>query len=155
MTAQPTQIATRESSVPTRPTRTFELIGQQALVVESAEGGDLLKIVAPDGRVRLAIAITPDGPVLELGGMGVMIRSSGPLAIDAERIALHGRNGLQISTGGDAAIRAEGDLTSVARIQNISASLGNVNVKANDDVRLNGERVMMNCDGEPPPSFPR
>lgn len=154
MNPQPTQIATRESSVPNRPTHTIELIGQQALVVESADGADLLKIVARDGKVRLAIAITADGPVLELGGRGVTIRSSGPLAIDAERIALHGRSALQLSTGGDATIRVDGDLTTVARIQNISASLGNVNVKANDDVRLNGERVMMNCEGEPPPSLP-
>ena len=36
MNPQPTQIATRESSVPNRPTHTIELIGQQALVVESA-----------------------------------------------------------------------------------------------------------------------
>jgi hypothetical protein len=36
-------------------------------------------------------------------------------------------------------------LDSQARIQNITAVLGNVNVKANDDVRMNGERVRMNC----------
>ena len=28
----------------------------------------------------------------------------------------------------------------------VTADLGNVNVKANDDVRINGERVRVNCD---------
>jgi len=35
---------------------------------------------------------------------------------------------------------------SLARVQNIKADLGNVNVTANDDVSINGERVRVNCD---------
>jgi hypothetical protein len=33
----------------------------------------------------------------------------------------------------------------VARIQNITAELGNVNLQANDDVKIDGERILMNC----------
>jgi hypothetical protein len=40
---------------------------------------------------------------------------------------------------------ADGDLKTEARIQEIRARLGNVNVSANDDVRIDGERVMVNC----------
>ena len=42
------------------------------------------------------------------------------------------------------ALRVPAALTS-ARAQAITARLGDVSVKANDDVRLNGERVRLNC----------
>jgi hypothetical protein len=90
------------------------------------------------------VAITADGPVLRFEG-GLALQTDGPLAIDAEQVTLHGRQGVAISSGGDAWIQVEGDLHSNARIQNITADLGNVNVKANDDVKINGERVKVNC----------
>jgi hypothetical protein len=42
-------------------------------------------------------------------------------------------------------LQASGDLHSEARIQNVTATLGDVNVRANDDVKLSGERVRVNC----------
>jgi hypothetical protein len=103
-------------------------------------------IVGSDGRVQLSITLTADGPVLRLEGTGLKIQTAGTLALDAEQIALHGRRGVAISSGGDASITVAGDLEARARIHNIVAELGNVNVRANDDVKLNGERVMMNCE---------
>ena len=42
-------------------------------------------------------------------------------------------------------VEAVGDVKSAGRSQEIVADLGDVRVKANDDVRLNGERVRCNC----------
>ena len=42
-------------------------------------------------------------------------------------------------------LTAAGDLTTQGRTQTIVADLGDVKVKANDDVCLNGERVLVNC----------
>lgn len=39
----------------------------------------------------------------------------------------------------------EGDIATRAREQVIEARLGDVRVKANDDVKLNGERIRLNC----------
>ena len=124
--------------------RSVPLVADQQLVIEDFPERNLLRVVAADGRTRFSLEITADGPVLRFEG-GVMIQAAGPLAIDAERLTLHGREGVSISSDGDAAIRVAGDLSTTARIQNITADLGNVNVKANDDVKLNGERVMVNC----------
>ena len=42
-------------------------------------------------------------------------------------------------------LAATGDMQLEARVQDITATQGNVNVKANDDVCLHGERVKVNC----------
>lgn len=112
-------------------------LGSHFLHIEPEAGGHVLRLVGPGGAQRLEIAVTADGPVLRLHS-GLKIELAGELAIDAARIALHGREGLTLTSGGDARIVAAGDL--VAR-----AELGDVSVRANDDVRLDGERVRMNC----------
>lgn len=48
-------------------------------------------------------------------------------------------------TEGDLKLQVAGDLHSEARVQNVTATLGDVNVRANDDVKMIGERIRMNC----------
>ena len=121
------------------------LVGGQQLVVEEQPAANLLKILSADGRLTLSIRVTPSGPVLHVEGAGLMIQADGDLAVSAGRVAIHARDGLALSTGGDAHIHAVGNLHTSGRMQTITADLGNVNVKANDDVKLNGERVLVNC----------
>jgi hypothetical protein len=121
------------------------LAHDQTLLVERLQDSDVLRLVGRDGQVCLAVHLTAAGPVLRFEG-NLMLEASGNLALSAGRIALHGRDGIALSTDGDAHIHAAGDLHSSARAQIITAQLGNVNIKANDDVKLNGERVKMNCD---------
>jgi len=124
----------------------IELVGGQRLVVEHHSTGDIIQIVAGDGRMGMRIRVTPAGALLELEGMDLKIQTAGDLAIEADRLALHGRSSVAVTTGGDAILYAAGDMHSRARVQNITADLGNVNVTANDDVSINGERVRVNCD---------
>ena len=72
-------------------------------------------------------------------------RVHNPVSGSRYRVAIHGRRDVSISSGGDATVEAAGDLETFARAQHHTANLGNVNIRANDDVRLNGERVRMNC----------
>jgi hypothetical protein len=126
------------------PPNTLALSQQRTLVVERRPGLDLLRVFNADGQACLTVRLTPTGPVLQFDG-SVVLQTSGALALDAEHIALHGRDGVTITSGGDVTLQTAGDLTSRARVQNIRADLGNVNLQANDDVRLNGERVLVNC----------
>jgi hypothetical protein len=112
-------------------------LGDHFLHIEPEAGGHVLRLVGPGGAQRLEIAVTADGPVLRLHS-GLKLELAGALTIDAQTVALHGREGLALTSGADARITAAGDL--VAR-----AELGDVSVRANDDVRLDGERVRMNC----------
>jgi len=120
------------------------LNGDRLLVVESRADLDVIRIVNADGAACLTIHMTPQGPVLQFEG-SLMLQTTGDLAVSAARLALHGREGVAITSGGDMTIETAGDLSTSARIQNIEAHLGNVNVKANDDVRIDGERIFMNC----------
>ena len=126
-------------------TRTLSLVGNQQLVVRRDERSDVLSIVAQNGRVSLSIEVTKDGPVLRLEGSNLTIETDAALAIDADTVALHGRRGMALSTDGNLTIHAAGDLCTNARRQKINAELGDVDIRANDDVKLDGERIRMNC----------
>jgi hypothetical protein len=121
-----------------------DLVGGQQLLVERSDDADVVTLVAQTGEVQFSLRVTPAGPVLRFE-RGLKIEASGELELAGRRVAIRGEAGVSIESGGDAAISVAGDLSSSARIQNIRARLGNVNVKANDDVRLRGERIRLNC----------
>ena len=134
-----------EDHITSTAVQVVDLRGDQRLLIDSGPQEDRLVITGVDGKVSLTITITDTGPVLHLEGAGLMIRTDGDLAINARSLAIHGRDGIALTSGGDAHISVDGDLTTRARIQNITAELGNVNVQANDDVKIDGERILMNC----------
>lgn len=122
----------------------LEFVGGQRLLVERGASEDLLTLVAPSGDIVFSIRMTPSGPVLRFES-GLRIEASGALEFAGKSLALLGEEGVSIRSGGDASIEVAGDLSTTARAQNIRARLGDVSVKANDDVRLAGERVRLNC----------
>ena len=127
------------------PRERIELAGGHELVVSGALDRNVVELVAQNGQIRLSIEVSDAGAVLSFEGAALRLQAKGDLVIEAERLALVGRSAVALETAGDLHLRAHGDLTSEARIQTIRAELGNVNVKANDDVRLDGERVLVNC----------
>lgn len=124
---------------------TLALVGNQNLVISREGETSVLRIVGGDGAVSLTVTVTPEGPVLRFDGGAIRIETTGDLAFAARRIALHGEEGLAITTGGDATLSAVGTLTTEGRAQVISARRGDVAVHANDDVKLEGERIRLNC----------
>lgn len=117
---------------------THQLLGNRVLEIHRNPSDNLVRILGPDGEGVVTIHITPTGVTLRLPGRGASLRIDGDLAIDAERVSIHGRSGV--------AITSDGDLETRARIQNVTAELGNVNIRANDDVKMDGERILMNVD---------
>lgn len=143
MAVQGAQVIRMKQTEPT--SSSIELVADQRLLVRRGPEGDLLTLVGADGGITLTIRVTPDGPVAELRGGAVGLRVDGSLAIEAERLALRGREEVIISSDGGIRMDAGGDLLSEARGHRIDARLGNVDIRANDDVTLDGERVKMNC----------
>ena len=123
---------------------TLALAGHHVLEVERSAGKDVLRVLTPDRAAGLSITITSQGISVQVGGADVLLQTTGKLAIDAGELSLHGKQGVSITSGGDATLKVAGDLHSEARIQNIRARLGNVNLSANDDVKLTGERIKLN-----------
>ncbi len=114
------------------------------LTVEQSERGSLIRLINADGNEPLRIELGPRGPVLYVGS-NLAIAVAGQLQLAAERVDIHVREGLALRSEGEISLHCEGDLVSVAREHDIRARLGDVRLEANDDVKLLGERVRLNC----------
>lgn len=107
---------------------TFELGSHRLAISETGEGHRLV-ISGGDAAAGLEIALGADGAVLRLGG-ALRLLLDGDLDISARNLRLHGRDGAALTAGNDVTIEAlRGDAT----------------LRANDDVRLDGERIRNNC----------
>lgn len=117
-----------------RAVSTLELVpppplsfGGYQLLLERTEAGVVLRLVGR-GTQPLELAITPAGPVLRLRA-GLAIAVDGDLALTADQMSLHARGALRLTSDQQVEIRSAGDVA----------------LRANDDVKLNGERIELNC----------
>lgn len=113
---------------------------------------DLVELVAPSGELCLSIRLTAAGPIVEVRAASLRVATAGDLTVDCERfevnarrdIALVSAGGIAQDAHGDVVIRADGEIATEADGQQHRARRGNVDIRANDDVMLDGERVMLN-----------
>lgn len=115
-------------------------------------GGEALSVISSDGSVRLEVLLTPTGAVLRIAGPRVSIESEGALAIrcasfevQAESIALGASGDAALTAGRGLDLRAGHDAAFSAQAVKVEARRGELSLQANDDVALNGERVLLNC----------
>jgi hypothetical protein len=114
--------------------------------------GETLKVVSAGGEVRLEILLTPSGTVLRVAGPRVAIEAEGQLAlrcsrfaVEAESIALEASGDVAVTAGRGLDLRAGHDAALSAQGVKVEARRGDLALSANDDVALNGERVLLNC----------
>ena len=93
------------------------------------DDGRTVRLIGPDAGVAIEIRIDERGPVLRLGS-GARLELAGTLDIDAQRLRLHGRESVEITSGVSVAIEGQ---------------RGDVALTAHDDVRLDGTRIRNNC----------
>ncbi|AUX23119.1 uncharacterized protein SOCEGT47_036380 [Sorangium cellulosum] len=122
---------------------TIALAHGHSLVVEGGHGRNHLHLVDASGAAHLEISIGPEGIRLAVRGADLSLATTGALAIEAESLALHGRNGVSLTTDGDARVQAAGRLETVGHSQHIRSARGDVRIQANDDVRVEGERIRL------------
>ncbi|MBZ5708403.1 hypothetical protein [Nannocystis pusilla] len=138
------------AAAPTTTSMTF----RAGYSLESLAGprGDVLSIKAPDGKIFLKISLLPEGPAVELQSVSLAVAATGDLSLDCRRLAIHAEDGVAIHTGGDLVQVAQGDvrvaaggvIDSEGHAQHLRARRGDVQLTANDDVALDGERVRLN-----------
>lgn len=126
--------------------RTLELSGGGSLVLSESGERSRIELFDPSGQLTLSVVMTPEGPVLKLGGAGLKLDVEGELSFSADNVKIEGRESVEITSGGEMRTEAAGRSYQHARSHEIVSELGDVRLKANDDVRLNGERVMVNCE---------
>lgn len=123
----------------------LELAGHRRLEIERAPGVDVVRIRTSSGVPAVTLVIREGEIELRLETGSVALRAEGDLALEARSIRFHGREGVNLSSGGDVHVSAEGTLVQEAARQRIRAHRGDVDVRANDDVKIDGERIRMNC----------
>jgi hypothetical protein len=130
-------------AAPGAEVHTLALAHGHSLVVEGGQARNVLQLVDASGAAHLEISIGPEGIHLMVRGAGLSIATTGALAIEADSLSLHGKNGVTLTTDGDARVEAGGRLETVGRSQHIRSARGNVRIQANDDVQIEGERVRL------------
>jgi uncharacterized protein (DUF2345 family) len=120
--------------------------------LSSEPGGEALKVVSATGDVRLEVLLTPAGVVLRVAGPRVAIEAEGELAfrcgrfeVQAEAIELGATGNLALAAGRGLDLKAGHDASLSAQAVRVEARRGDLALAANDDVTLNGERVLLNC----------
>ena len=103
-----------------------------------------LELHAPDGRMCVLITLTPEGPRIELHATSLAVHTEHDLALHCRRFEIEAREGMALRTRGDLALSATGTLVTDALEQHHLAHRGDIRMRANDDVQLDGERIRLN-----------
>ncbi len=120
---------------------------------KNSDGEDLLIVKNPEGFVELMVRFTDAGPVLYFQSAALDIKSRGDFAVDCKKFRVRAKECIDLTSKGDLVQDVHGKMeTKVveesvikARKIEIKSTLGDVDIKANDDVHLRGERIKLNC----------
>lgn len=121
------------------------ILGEQYVVqLSSTESGAALTVRGPDGHpgLEIEIAVGPHGPIARLRTAAVHIETAQDVDVRCRSFRVDACE--DISLRSQAALRGTG--ASVA----LEACVGSVVARANDDVQLLGENVLLNCDRTAP-----
>jgi hypothetical protein len=130
--------------------RTGLTLGSGYRIAVRSEGGETLELEAPDGRVCLRVKLHPDGPAVELEAASLAISARGELRLGAKDITLAAERSIAVTAGADLTVASEQSLTLRGRDQHLESTHGDIHIDANDDVRVDGERVRLNAPDAAP-----
>jgi hypothetical protein len=108
-------------------------LGEQHVVQLSAtRGSATLTVRGPEGRpgLELEIALGPEGPVVRLKTAALQIQTTQDVDVSCRAFRVDASEGIDLR----------------ARAVAVEARVGSVVARANDDVQLLGENVLLNCD---------
>jgi hypothetical protein len=101
---------------------------------------------AGGGALEIEVRLTESGPVVRARASALEIETDGDLVARCERFRLEARGGVEVVS--------DGPVKAIGRNVDIKATHGSARVRANDDVQLLGEQVLLNCDrAEPLPRW--
>jgi len=138
------------------PAETRRMTLSSGRVVEAqaeGEGRDRLTIKNPSGEVELEIRMTERGPVLKFRAADVELEATRDVKLACDNFHVEARGAIVEEAGGDlrqrikgnADVKVRGRMTLAAKETRVQAKRGNVQVEANDDVEILGERIKLNC----------
>jgi len=109
-----------------------------------ASSSDRIVIRSSTGEMELAIDFGPDGPRLRLRAIDIELAAAKRLALQCESFELQVAESANLNVSGALQMRG-GDIY-------LDAPRGELSLKANDDLIVRGERILLNSDAEPMPA---
>ncbi|MDO6597316.1 hypothetical protein Q4512_10365 [Oceanihabitans sp. 2_MG-2023] len=125
-----------------------------SLAILEKEEKDVIQVRNAQGVALFTIEVSNEGTNLNIEAENINIKASKKLQLSAENIDIKSKKELFLKSEGNfnqfvkgnKTIKTQGENIETAKTQYIKAYLGDVKLKANDDIKLNGERVKLNCD---------
>jgi uncharacterized protein (DUF2345 family) len=108
-----------------------------------------IRILAPGGATCVRITLSEAGPIVEVQAAQLAVHTAGKLDLSAGSLSLHATEDVEIRAGRNVSIVADAEIETVAFSQRIEATRGDVHLVANDDVRVDGERIRLNAPDAP------
>jgi phage gp45-like len=110
-----------------------------------------INIINDTGETHVCIHYLPNG-MLEITSKRIQIVAEEQLKLAAPHIDIHADKNLRIHSNGymstsvaqDALVDIKGQHVHKAHTQQLKSTHGNVEVRANDDVKIDGERIKLN-----------
>ncbi len=109
------------------------------LQVTSEDDHDRVVLMGKTGRIELTLEITESGARVVLDAADLAIRAKNKVAVECDTFDIKAR---QITA------QASESATIEAPDASLHATEGDLSLRANDDVKVNGERVLLNSDGD-------
>lgn len=124
---------------------------RSTLLTVSADGDRA--VVRIEAIEREPIEITVDmserGPVLRIRAASLDMQAD-EIALACREFSVNARERIALRTGGDLVSEVSGKVETTAHQMALEARLGSVVVRANDDVQLLGEQILLNCERTSP-----
>jgi hypothetical protein len=148
------------AAVPPRHSGVIALVSGRSVEAEARPEGDLVRVRANGGEVVLTVLVTDAGPVLRFESAALELSAARDVSIECERFDVRARGEASVTTGGDLVERVGGKAvrevagasSHEAHEVSIAARRGSVDVRANDDVNVKGDRIRLNCEPSPVPA---
>jgi hypothetical protein len=119
------------------------LRGGHLVEIASRDDGATLRVRGADARdgIEIEIAWSPDGPVARVRAARIDLETSADVSLRCKSF--------QVQAAEDIKLRAGGALDASAKAVELEARTGRIVARANDDVQLLGEEILLNCDRTP------
>jgi hypothetical protein len=126
-------------------------ISADAQVLVWSDGGQAVIRIEAQGRqtLELSIKMTDEGPILKACAHAVELQAD-RFAVDCREFSVHAQERLSLKSDGDMVSVVGGKQETTANRIDMEATHGSVVVRANDDVQLLGEQLLLNCERQAP-----
>jgi len=128
-----------------------ELNEDLTLHTEPTETGVRLTLSsdATGGAVEFVVQFTESGPVVGVRAAKVQLETQ-EWTTQCDRYSVHARESITMTSDGTIDQRSTDATRMEARSVTIDTTPGAIRLRANDDVQLLGEQVLLNCERKPP-----